>query len=78
MKCPNIMSCLITHTIKRNTTQTASIGLEFGMCAYHLIELHFTRYCILICRGRSEKGQGISERCDCIVRKEEERERERQ
>ena len=48
------------------------------MCASHLIEMHFTRYCFLICRGRSEKGQGISERCDCIVRKEEERDRKRQ
>ena len=71
-----------THTMQRNTTQTASIkciGLESEMCASHLkLNCTFTRYRILICRGRSEKGQGISERWDCIVRKGgREREKER-
>ena len=38
------------------------------MCASHLkLNCTFTRYRILICRGRSEKGQGISKRWDCII-----------
>ena len=42
------------------------------MCASHLkLNCTFTRYHILTCRGRSEKGQGISEK-----RRERERERE--
>ena len=79
MNAITVMSYARAHTMNSpvqdttNTTQTASIkciGLESGMCASHLkLNCTFTRYRILICRGRSEKGQGISERWDCIVRK---------